>query len=472
MMQDITLNFGVSGEARKKLVKAVSAYKSVPSEYLGVPSFAFRVDEMIIDRDGILVIEGGMEEEELCGFLEYLREKGFQADHAIPHPGDTEEAVTEDEAETESAVDEYTVEVAVAEDPTEEPVIKAAVDTVVKEAADAPEDDETAVDTGDAGTIETVTETAVVEHVAAVTVEEEPIEEAVIETAAEEAVIKEAADVPDDETVTDPEDAGTEEAVVEHTVKDTVAKDPTEEPVIAAATEEAVDEHTVEEIVAYDPEKETAFENDDKIVIETTVEKPMIMADVPANDDTDKIVPEDMAEEAVVEHTVEEATADDPEDTGIDEDESVLTIQIPREGFTDQNLATLQLIIKSKEHLLKKSLDTDDLSILITDDRISFPWFQENDPANTSAYIHLISAICDMAKRAKRVTVTNQDIESEKYAFRTWLIRLGFGGPEYKEERAVLLKNLSGTSAFRNREAAEAFNERMKAKRAADKKRA
>ena len=70
-----------------------------------------------------------------------------------------------------------------------------------------------------------------------------------------------------------------------------------------------------------------------------------------------------------------------------------------------------------------------------------------------------------MAKRAKRVTVTNQDIESEKYAFRTWLIRLGFGGPEYKEERAVLLKNLSGTSAFKNREAAEAFNERMKEKR-------
>ena len=64
MMQDITLNFGVSGEARKKLVKAVSAYKSVPSEYLGVPSFAFRVDEMIIDREGVLVIEGGMEDEE------------------------------------------------------------------------------------------------------------------------------------------------------------------------------------------------------------------------------------------------------------------------------------------------------------------------------------------------------------------------------------------------------------------------
>ena len=381
MMQDITLNFGVTGDERKRLVKAVSAYKSVPSEYLGVPSFAFRVDEMIIDRDGILVIEGGMEDEELSEFLQYLREKGFQDDHTSIEPEDAaEETVIEDEMATEPAAVEHTVEEPVAEDPIDE--------TVVAAAADAPDDD--------------------------------------------------------DEAAANLEDAGTE-----------------------IATEPAVDEHTVDEIVAYDPGKETAFENDDKIVIETTVEKPMIMADVPANDDTDKTVPEDMTEEAVVEHTMEEATSDDPEDTGIDEDEPLLTIQIPREGFTEQSLATLQLIIKSKEHLLKKSLDTDDLGILITDDRISFPWFQANDPVSTSAYMHLVTAICDMAKRAKRVTVTKQDIESEKYAFRTWLIRLGFGGPEYKTQRAVLLQNLSGTSAFKNKEAAEAFNERMKEKRAA-----
>ena len=378
MMQDISLNFGVSGEERKRLVKAVSAYKSVPSEYLGVPSFAFRVDEMIIDRDGVLVIEGGMEDEELRGFLEYLRGKGFQAegDHITIEPEDAEEeSVIEDEMATEPAAVEHTVEETVAENLIDE--------TMVAAAADAPEDDAAAAD---------------------------------------------------------PENAGMEEAVVEH---------------------------TVDEIEAYDPDKEIASENDDQIVIETVAEKPMIMADAPANDDTDKIVSEDMTEEAVVEHTMEEATSDDPEDIGIDEDKPLLTIQIPREGFTEQSLATLQLIIKSKEHLLKKSLDTDDLGILITDDKISFPWFQKNDPVSTSAYMHLVTAICDMAKKAKRVTVTNQDIESEKYAFRTWLIRLGFGGPEYKEERAVLLKNLSGTSAFKNREAAEAFNERMKEKRAA-----
>ena len=377
------MNFGVSGEARKKLVKAVSAYKSVPSEYLGVPSFAFRVDEMIIDRDGVLIIEGGMEDGELRGFLEYLREKGFQAedDHTtVQLEGTAEENVTEVEMATEPAVDEHTMEENVEEEPIDETVIEADTDTVIMEAEDVPEDD--------------------------------------------------------DEAVADPEDTG-------------------------------IGENVLEEAVADDLESETAFENDDKIVIETVAEKPMIMADVPVTEDTDKTVAEDMTEVAVVEHTVEEVTVDDPEETGIDDDEPMLTIQIPREGFTDQNLATLQMIIKSKEHLLKKALNTEDLSVIITDDRISFPWFQKNDPVSTSAYMHLVTAICDMAKRAKRVTVTNQDIESEKYAFRTWLIRLGFGGPEFKTQRAVLLQNLSGTSAFKNREAAEAFNERMKAKRVA-----
>ena len=45
-MQDISLNFNVAGDERKKLVKAVGSYKQVTPEYLGVPSFAFRIDEI------------------------------------------------------------------------------------------------------------------------------------------------------------------------------------------------------------------------------------------------------------------------------------------------------------------------------------------------------------------------------------------------------------------------------------------
>ena len=253
-MQDISLNFNVAGDERKKLVKAVGAYKQVTPEYLGVPSFAFRIDEMIIDKDGILIIEGGMEPEKLQEFLKYLEEKGFH----------TTVAATEDTPTEPAAQAEYEME---------------------------------------------------------------------------------------------PEDT------------------PTEEP-------------------------------------------------------------------------------------------TLLTIEVPRDGFTEESIINLQKIIDSKASLLRKALGTDDLSVQISEDRIAFSWFHIEDPANTSAYAHLVSALCQMAQKAKRVTAKEKPVESEKYAMRIWLQRLGFGGSEFKEERALLLKNLSGTSAFKNQAEAEAFNEKLKAKRA------
>ena len=36
-----------------------------------------------------------------------------------------------------------------------------------------------------------------------------------------------------------------------------------------------------------------------------------------------------------------------------------------------------------------------------------------------------------------------------KFAMRTWAIRLGFKGPEYKDLRAYLLKRLPGDAAWR-----------------------
>ena len=45
-----------------------------------------------------------------------------------------------------------------------------------------------------------------------------------------------------------------------------------------------------------------------------------------------------------------------------------------------------------------------------------------------------------------------REVENEKYAFRCFLLRLGFIGEEYKVERKILLKNLTGSSAFKNGE--------------------
>ena len=61
---------------------------------------------------------------------------------------------------------------------------------------------------------------------------------------------------------------------------------------------------------------------------------------------------------------------------------------------------------------------------------------------------HSVSMACNQ----KRISVQEREVENEKYAFRCFLLRLGFIGEEYKVERKILLKNLTGPSAFKNGE--------------------
>ena len=264
------LEYGIKGEERKRLVKAVAEYRETFSEYCGAPTFAYKVDEITIDRNGALIFPSQPDEEELQGLTEFLASKGYTI-------GGSRTEAEESGAAAEAEGTAETTEVAVAE-------------------------------TEDGGAEEETTETA-----------------------------------------------GTEG--------------------------------------------------------------------------------------------------------------DILTIEVPKDGFTETALENLRKMVASKESLLKKSVGTDDLSIEVAEDRIRFPWFHETDSLSVSAYTKLVTALCKAAKDAKRVTATDREVESEKYAFRTWLLRLGFIGTEYKHDRAVLMKNLSGTAAFKNAEDAQAFAGRQKEKR-------
>ena len=125
-----------------------------------------------------------------------------------------------------------------------------------------------------------------------------------------------------------------------------------------------------------------------------------------------------------------------------------LTVEIPLDKVAVGNLTKL---LDAKGSLIKKALGVSKLPIEIQEDRVAFPWFPElPDDDAVKAYTHFISALCEMSKNAKRVTVTEKAVDNEKYAFRCFLLRLGFIGSEYKAERKILLKNLSGSSTFKN----------------------
>lgn len=132
-------------------------------------------------------------------------------------------------------------------------------------------------------------------------------------------------------------------------------------------------------------------------------------------------------------------------------DEYGLVVQMPKASFTEGSFDNLHKLIEAKGGLIKKALKVTDLPITEEDDKISFPWFStELDADEVRAYTHFIAALCEMARNAKRVTAKEKETDNDKYAFRCFLLRLGFIGADYKTERKILLRNLSGSSAFRN----------------------
>ena len=127
-----------------------------------------------------------------------------------------------------------------------------------------------------------------------------------------------------------------------------------------------------------------------------------------------------------------------------------LTIAIPKESLTDTALENLQKIIANKQILFQRAFRTDNTEIEITDEKINFTWFPYTvDGDELAAYTQFISRLCDMARDAKRVSSKPTETDNDKYAFRCFLLRLGFIGKEYKTARKILLRNLTGNSAFR-----------------------
>lgn len=149
--------------------------------------------------------------------------------------------------------------------------------------------------------------------------------------------------------------------------------------------------------------------------------------------------------------TAEETAAPDTcaEDGSAAQDANVgLTVRIPLDKVAVGNLTRL---LEVKGSLIKNALGIADLPITIEEDAVAFPWFEELPSADeVNAYTHLIAALCEMSKNQKRITATEKTVDNEKYAFRCFLLRLGFIGAEFKTERKILLRNLSGSSAFKS----------------------
>ena len=142
-----------------------------------------------------------------------------------------------------------------------------------------------------------------------------------------------------------------------------------------------------------------------------------------------------------------EGTADKSEGKELKVPEpNILTIEMPADRVNTENL---QKLLDAKGALIRKALGIDSLAFEIHEDRVSFPWFVDPTPDHALAYTQFIAAICKMSTEQKRITARVREVDNEKYAFRCFLLRLGFIGEEFKQSRKILLSNLDGSSAFK-----------------------
>ncbi len=122
---------------------------------------------------------------------------------------------------------------------------------------------------------------------------------------------------------------------------------------------------------------------------------------------------------------------------------------MPLELIDESTLERLRKIVENKGELFKAAFKTNNLEIVVLENKVCFPWFTVEQYDDTSAYCTFISMLCEFAKNQKRIIIKPDTRDNPKYTMRCYLLRLGMIGTEYKSARKVLLRNLSGSSAFR-----------------------
>ena len=158
----------------------------------------------------------------------------------------------------------------------------------------------------------------------------------------------------------------------------------------------------------------------------------------------------DSADSKEAEHLMEELKKrgyDVPETA--EPESTKLTVQMPADYFDEHTLGNLQQICENKAALFQAAFQTDSLDIISSDEKVEFPWFTVRQDGDADAYCTFIFMLCEFAKNQKRINNKPDTSDNPKYTMRCYLLRLGMIGAEYKSTRKVLLRNLSGSSAFR-----------------------
>ena len=107
----------------------------------------------------------------------------------------------------------------------------------------------------------------------------------------------------------------------------------------------------------------------------------------------------------------------------------------------------IEAIIAARGALIQKACGAESLSVSFKDGTVAYHLDgieQDLFPAVTV----LMAAIGQLAARSRWISTKKKPVSNERYAFRTFLVRLGLSGDAHRAARTALLRNLSGDAAY------------------------
>ena len=112
----------------------------------------------------------------------------------------------------------------------------------------------------------------------------------------------------------------------------------------------------------------------------------------------------------------------------------------------------LQNLYESKGELFQKALDIPFSQVADTDQEngiISFPYFKSTlNKKELLSDIQFAQIVSNFAENNRTVSQKKNENQNDKFRMRTWLVRAGMVGEEYKFARKMLTKNLEGNAAW------------------------
>lgn len=122
-------------------------------------------------------------------------------------------------------------------------------------------------------------------------------------------------------------------------------------------------------------------------------------------------------------------------------------VEISKNGLTDAQVQNLLKLVASKQTLLTKALGKP-LTVNDKGETLQFLYPYSEETGVGIIYSQLSTAFVNHVKKHKRVTAAEREVESEKFAMRTFLVRLGLNGKEFSAARKWLCRSLSGNASF------------------------